>query len=88
MHPALGDRQSQMIDPGWRVRQTDYEFLTSPQAAALLGDEGITVISYSGIQQAWGSTGPLRHGGLGKRPAQRHARARDRSRRRPRFLGS
>jgi hypothetical protein len=42
-----------MIDPGWRVRQTDYEFLTSPQARALLHSEQITVIGYQAIQQAW-----------------------------------
>jgi chitin disaccharide deacetylase len=53
VHPAHGDRQSQLIDPGWRVRETDLEFLTSPQASALLRDERITVISYRGIQQAW-----------------------------------
>ena len=53
VHPALGGRQSQMIDPGWRVRQTDYEFLTSPQAGAILRDERITVVSYREIQQAW-----------------------------------
>jgi predicted glycoside hydrolase/deacetylase ChbG (UPF0249 family) len=53
VHPALGDRQSQRIDPGWRVRQTDYEFLTSPTASTLLREEGITVISYRQIQQAW-----------------------------------
>jgi predicted glycoside hydrolase/deacetylase ChbG (UPF0249 family) len=53
VHPALGDQQSQMTDPGWRVRQTDYEFLTSPQASTLLRDEQITVISYRSIQQAW-----------------------------------
>ena len=53
MHPALGDEQSQMIDPGWRVRRTDYEFLTSPQARALLQSERIAVIGYRTIQQAW-----------------------------------
>jgi len=53
VHPALGDQQSQTIDPGWRVRQTDYEFLMSPQADAFLHNEGITVISYRGSQQAW-----------------------------------
>jgi hypothetical protein len=57
VHPALGDQQSQAIDPGWRVRRTDYEFLTSPQADTLLQDEGITVISYQGIQEVW-SRGP------------------------------
>jgi predicted glycoside hydrolase/deacetylase ChbG (UPF0249 family) len=53
VHPALGDEQSRMIDPGWRVRQTDYEFLTSPQARALLNSEQITVIGYQAVQQAW-----------------------------------
>ncbi len=53
VHPALGDEQSQMIDPGWRVRRTDYEFLISPQARALLQSERITVIGYRTIQQAW-----------------------------------
>ena len=53
VHPALGDQRSQMIDPGWRVRETDFEFLTSPQAGALLRDERITVISYQDIRQAW-----------------------------------
>jgi predicted glycoside hydrolase/deacetylase ChbG (UPF0249 family) len=53
VHPALGDEQSQVIDPGWRVRQTDYEFLTSPQARTLLQSERIAVIGYRTIQQAW-----------------------------------
>ena len=53
MHPALGDQPSQLIDPGWRVRQTDYEFLTSPQASTVLRDERIAVIGYRDIQQAW-----------------------------------
>src|ERR1043165_9295560 len=56
--PALGDEQSQMIDPGWRVRRTDYDFLISPQATALLDNERIVVIDYRMIQWAWsGSPG-------------------------------
>jgi hypothetical protein len=57
VHPALGDHQSQLIDPGWRVRQADYEFLTSRQADTILRDERITVISYRDIQQAWSRAG-------------------------------
>jgi chitin disaccharide deacetylase len=53
VHPALGDKQSQMIDPGWRVRRTDYEFLTSSLASTLVRDERIVVIDYRTIQQAW-----------------------------------
>ena len=53
VHPGLGGKPSQMIDPGWRVRQTDYEFLTSPLASTLVRDERIVVIDYRPIQQAW-----------------------------------
>jgi hypothetical protein len=42
-----------MIDPCWRVRRTDYEFLISPQASELLKHERIVVIDYRTIQQAW-----------------------------------
>jgi hypothetical protein len=54
VHPGLGNAESQAIDPGgWRVRRTDYEFLTSPQARELLDQEGIIVIDYTMVQQAW-----------------------------------
>jgi hypothetical protein len=32
---------------------TDYEFLTSPQADALLREEGIIVIDYRPLQEVW-----------------------------------
>jgi chitin disaccharide deacetylase len=72
VHPALGDRHSQTIDPGWRVRQTDYDFLTSPQARALLHDEGITVTSYRGIQQAWSRGAGARPGWRTNPPCRDH----------------
>jgi predicted glycoside hydrolase/deacetylase ChbG (UPF0249 family) len=54
VHPGLGNEQAQAIDPdGWRVRWTDYRFLTSPQARELLQQEGIAVIDYRTIQLAW-----------------------------------
>lgn len=55
VHPALGNEESQAIDPGWRVRRSDYEFLTSPQAHELLRQEQITVIDYRTIQPVWKS---------------------------------
>ena len=61
VHPGLGNEESQAIDPGgWRVRRTDYEFLTSPQARELLQQEGIAVIDYRAIQQAWSQINPPR----------------------------
>ena len=57
VHPGLGNEQAQAIDPdGWRVRWTDYQFLTSPQAKQLLQQEGIAVIDYRTIQLAWSQT--------------------------------
>jgi predicted glycoside hydrolase/deacetylase ChbG (UPF0249 family) len=58
VHPGLGNEESQAIDPGWRVRRTDYEFLISPQARELLQQERIVVIDYKAIQQEWSQTIP------------------------------
>jgi len=59
LHPSLGNEESQAIDGGWRVRRTDYEFLTSPQARELLQQEGIVVIDYRPLQQVWSQTRPV-----------------------------
>jgi chitin disaccharide deacetylase len=57
VHPGLASEQAQAIDPdGWRVRWTDYQFLTSPQAKELLQQQGIIVIDYRTIQLAWSQT--------------------------------
>ena len=54
MHPGLGAEEAQTIDQdGWRARQTDYEFLTSPQARDLLQQEDIVIIDYRPLQHAW-----------------------------------
>jgi predicted glycoside hydrolase/deacetylase ChbG (UPF0249 family) len=56
VHPGVGDEESRTIDDGWRVRRTDYEFLTSAEAGELIQQEGIVVIDYRAIQQAWSQT--------------------------------
>ncbi|MPZ85117.1 MAG: ChbG/HpnK family deacetylase [Actinophytocola sp.] len=53
VHPGLGTAEWQAIDGGWRVRQTDYEFVTSPEALELVHQEGIVVIDYRTIQLVW-----------------------------------
>jgi predicted glycoside hydrolase/deacetylase ChbG (UPF0249 family) len=54
VHPAQATGGWQRIEPpGWRVRQTDYAFLTSPRAHEIIDHEGITVIDYRPLQQAW-----------------------------------
>jgi predicted glycoside hydrolase/deacetylase ChbG (UPF0249 family) len=54
VHPAHGSDAWQKTEPpGWRVRQTDHAFLTSPQARETVDRESITVIDYRPLQQAW-----------------------------------
>ena len=53
MHPGLADRASRKIDDGWKVRSTDLEFLTSPEAHEAVLREGIVIIDYSAIRDVW-----------------------------------
>jgi hypothetical protein len=54
IHPSLGGAASQALDPdGWRVRRTDFEFLTSPEARQIIDEEGIILIGYAPLQAAW-----------------------------------
>jgi predicted glycoside hydrolase/deacetylase ChbG (UPF0249 family) len=58
VHPAHGTEQWRSIESaGWQVRQGDYAFLTSQQAREILDREGITVIDYRPLQQAWNTGG-------------------------------
>ncbi|MFF4618423.1 ChbG/HpnK family deacetylase [Nonomuraea jabiensis] len=54
VHPGLGDEDARAIEPdGWRVRRTDYEFLTSPEAREILRSEGIVALDYRVLQEVW-----------------------------------
>jgi predicted glycoside hydrolase/deacetylase ChbG (UPF0249 family) len=56
VHPGLGDDEARAIDPGWRVRRTDYDFLISPQTRQTLEQEKIVVIDYRDLQRRWSET--------------------------------
>jgi hypothetical protein len=53
VHPGLDDAASRGIGDGWQVRRTDLDFLTSPEAHDAVRREGIVIIDYGAIQQAW-----------------------------------
>ena len=54
VHPAHGTEEWQAIEPtGWQVRQSDRAFLTSPRAREILDQEGISIIDYRPLQEAW-----------------------------------
>jgi len=58
MHPGSDDPESRAIDPGWRIRHSDFEFLTSPMARDAVDREGILIINYAVIRDAWSSYRP------------------------------
>jgi predicted glycoside hydrolase/deacetylase ChbG (UPF0249 family) len=54
VHPGLGNDELQTIEPdSWRVRQTDFEFVISAEARAIIQQEGITLLSYKPLQAVW-----------------------------------
>ena len=52
LHPAVGDDEARAVDQGWRVRASDYDFLTSPETRRLLAEQQIIVTDYRPLQQA------------------------------------
>jgi predicted glycoside hydrolase/deacetylase ChbG (UPF0249 family) len=58
VHPSLGNDESQAIDPGWRVRRTDYEFLISSRARQLVQQKRIILTDYRTAQRIWSQGSP------------------------------
>ena len=59
VHPGLATPEAQTIDPVVSpMRQADFEFVTSPQARDLIRQEGIILLSYRPLQQAWQGLSP------------------------------
>jgi predicted glycoside hydrolase/deacetylase ChbG (UPF0249 family) len=54
VHPGLDNAESRAIDPdGRRVRQTDFDFLMSPEAQEVVQEEGIILVDYRALQAVW-----------------------------------
>ena len=54
VHPGLGNAELQAIEPtSWQVRQTDFDFLTSQEAQAIVNEEGIILLDYRPLQAVW-----------------------------------
>ncbi|MFO7169193.1 MAG: polysaccharide deacetylase family protein [Chloroflexota bacterium] len=53
-HPGFGNAEMQAVEPdAWQVRQTDFDFLTSPEAREIIRQEGIILVDYRAIQELW-----------------------------------
>lgn len=54
VHPGLDGPELLAIEPdGQHIRQTDFDFLVSPQARALIQAEGIHLLDYRALQTVW-----------------------------------
>ena len=59
VHPGLDSAELRaVVQDGWRVRQTDYEFLVSQQARDLVEEAGIILLDYGPLQPFWRSANP------------------------------
>jgi chitin disaccharide deacetylase len=54
VHPGIGNAEMRAVEPGsWQIRQTDYDFVISPEARQIIAEEGIILINYAVMQKAW-----------------------------------
>jgi chitin disaccharide deacetylase len=50
VHPGLGNPELRAVESSWRVRQTDFDFVVSQEARAILQAEGIILVDYRALQ--------------------------------------
>ena len=54
VHPGLASAELEAVEPqSWQVRQTDYAFVMSPEAQAIVQEEGIILVDYTAVQALW-----------------------------------
>ena len=53
VHPGLASAELAAVEPqSWQVRQTDYEFVMSPEARAVVQEEGIILVVYTQFKRS------------------------------------
>jgi predicted glycoside hydrolase/deacetylase ChbG (UPF0249 family) len=53
VHPGIGNAELRAVEPSWQVRQTDFDFVVSQEARAILLEEGIILVDYRAVQAQW-----------------------------------
>jgi predicted glycoside hydrolase/deacetylase ChbG (UPF0249 family) len=53
VHPGLGNAELKALMPSWQVRQSDFDFFTSPEAKMIIEQEGIILLNYRTLQEIW-----------------------------------
>ena len=52
VHPGLENAELQAVEPG-QVRTTDFEFVMSPEARAIVEEEKLILVDYTQMQRLW-----------------------------------
>jgi chitin disaccharide deacetylase len=53
LHPGIGNAELRAAVPSWRVRQSDFDFVVSQEARAILEEEGIILVDYRALRAPW-----------------------------------
>ncbi len=53
VHPGLGNSELRAVESSWRVRQTDFDFVVSQEARAILQAEEVILVNYRAVQALW-----------------------------------
>ncbi len=53
VHPGVDSAELRAVEPGWRVRQTDFDFVVSQEARTILEEEGIILVDYGALLALW-----------------------------------
>jgi hypothetical protein len=59
VHPGIGNAELRAVETSsWRVRQTDFDFVVSQEAQAILENEGIILVDYGAVRALWNDKPP------------------------------
>ena len=58
VHPGIGNAELRAVEPSWRVRQTDLDFVVSQEAQTILQEEGIILVNYRALRALWNEKPP------------------------------
>lgn len=59
LHPGIGNAELRAVETSsWRVRQTDFDFVVSQEAQAILENEGIILVDYGAVRALWNDKPP------------------------------
>jgi chitin disaccharide deacetylase len=53
VQPGVGNAELRAVEPSWRVRQSDFDFVVSQEARDILQEERIILVDYRALKALW-----------------------------------